>query len=298
MKNLKHGTLIAIAAGGLFVAGCKKDELARNHLERARTAFATSDSPDSRRLAMREAAGALALDPALAGAAELVGRLMLEPPRETPPEVKDAMAEDDVRDAKAVARAGLWVAFGALWFIPLLYWIAPAGTPYVPALMTLFLLDGLVAYHTMRSKRPKPGLVVIANFLIVIILARMFSPILIAPGVAASLAMAMVLTPRFSILGSPVTIALLMAGGVAGTLLLEQMGVISETMSVTSAGVLFSAPALSGELEGPTIMVGALYAVSLIVGAAWAGYHMRARAVAASQHLHLQAWQLRQLVPR
>lgn len=26
MKNLKQGTLIAIAAGGLFVTGCKKDE--------------------------------------------------------------------------------------------------------------------------------------------------------------------------------------------------------------------------------------------------------------------------------
>ena len=40
-----------------------------------------------RRAVMREATAALALDPALAGAAELVGRLMLEPPRETPPEV-------------------------------------------------------------------------------------------------------------------------------------------------------------------------------------------------------------------
>ena len=34
----------------------------------------------------------------------------------------------------------------------------------------------------------------------------MFSPILIAPGVGAALGMAMVLMPRFSILGSPIVI--------------------------------------------------------------------------------------------
>ena len=118
------------------------------------------------------------------GAAELVGRLMLEPPRETPPEVKEAMAEDDVRDAKAVARAGLWAVGSALFFIPLLWWIAPAGSPYVPALLTFLLLDGVVALAAVKVKNPKPGLVIIANTIIVIALARMFSPILIAPGIA------------------------------------------------------------------------------------------------------------------
>ncbi len=273
-------------------------DLSRTHLDQARAAFAASDSPDNRRTAMREAASALALDPALGGAAELVARLMLEPPRETPPEVKDAMKKDDVRDAREVARAGLWVVVGALLFIPLLWWIAPRGSMYVPVLATFLLLNGVVAIHAMRAPTPRPGLVIVANTFIIILLARMFSPILIAPGVGASLAMAMVLTPKFSFLGSPITIALLMSLGVAGPLLLEQMGVLSATMSVSEAGVLFSAPALSGKLEGPTIMVGALYAVALVVGAVVAGYQMRARALEAAHHLHMQTWQLRQLVPR
>ena len=51
------------------------------HLERARAAFAARDSDDNRRTAMRESAAAIALDPSLDGAAELVGRLMLEPPK-------------------------------------------------------------------------------------------------------------------------------------------------------------------------------------------------------------------------
>ncbi len=271
-------------------------QLARDHLDRAHAAFATRDSDDSRRLAMRESAAAIALDPSLGGAAELVGRLMLEPPRETPREVRDAMRADDVKDAKVVATAGVWAVFGAFLFIPLLYWIAPTGNPHIPMLIGSLAINGFVGMHVMRSDAPTPGLVVIANTVTVIILARMFSPILIAPGVGAALSMAMVLMPRFSVLGSPLTIALLMMGAIAVPLGLEQIGVLSTTMSVSPHGILFSAPAVSGSEEVPTILVGALYAVSLIAASIVAGYQMRVRTLEAQKHLHLQAWQLRQLV--
>jgi hypothetical protein len=110
--------------------------------------------------------------------------------------------------------------------------------------------------------------------------------------------MAMVLTPRFSLLGSPVTIGALMVGGIVTPLVLENLGALSTTMSVSPAGILFSPPAISGAEPGPTIAVGALYAASLVAGAAIAGYQMRQRTLDAQKHLHLQAWQLRQLVPR
>jgi hypothetical protein len=272
--------------------------LARDHLERARAAFAASDSDDNRRAAMREAAGALALDPALAGAAELVGRLMLEPPRETPPEVADAMSADDIRETRGIARAGVWAVVGSLMFIPLLYWIAPRDSAYIPVLTALLVGNGSVALYSMRARVPMPGLIVIANTVIVIFVARMFSPILIAPGVAGALTMAMVLTPRFSPLGSPITIGLLMIGAITIPLLLEQAGTLSTTMSVSPEGVLFAAPGVSGHHETATIFVGALYAIALITASATAGFQIRTRALQAQKHLHLQAWQLRQLVPR
>jgi hypothetical protein len=162
----------------------------------------------------------------------------------------------------------------------------------------LLVLNGIVATLVSRSSAPKPGTIVLANTIIVIVLSRMYSPIMIAPGIAASLAMAMVLTPRFSVLSSPITIALLMSGAVVLPLLLEQQGAVSTTMSVSPAGVLFDAPAISGTEPTPTILVGALYVISLIVGATIAGSQMRARTLQAQKHLHLQAWQLRQLVPR
>jgi serine/threonine-protein kinase len=267
--------------------------LAREHLEKARAAFDID-----RGTAMREAAGALALDPQLTGAAELVGRLMLEPPRDTPTEVIEIMHKADVHDAKAIGRAGIWTVIGALCFIPLLWYIAPHDTYIVQTLALMFVVDGFIAYAVVKSKKPRPGLIVITNMVIVIAISRAFSPILIAPGVAASLAMAMVLTPRFSWLGHPITIGIAMVGGVILPLVLESIGTMSRTMSVSHAGILFRAPAISGAHEAATIAVGGLYAAALVVGAAIAGYQMRVRALEATKRLQLQAWQLRQLVPR
>jgi serine/threonine-protein kinase len=271
-------------------------DLARGHFESARGAFEAGDREDNRRLAMREAAAALALDPTLVGAAALVGRLMLEPPRETPREVAAAIVDDDVRSARAIARAGIWAVAGALPILPMLWWIAPAGSLYPAVLGGLLVLDLFVAIHAMRAPTPRPGLVAIANTLIVIVLARMYSPVLIAPGIAASLAMAMVLTPRFSWLGSAPGICVLMGGAVLGPLALEQLGVLSTTMSVTDGAVAFHAPAIAG-LEGPTIVVASIYILSLIAGACIAAAAMRAQTRAAHHRLQLQAWQLRQLVP-
>jgi serine/threonine-protein kinase len=271
----------------------RRRELAQDHLTRARTAFeATADHGT----AMRDAAAALALDPELAGAAELVGRLMLEPPRETPPEVEALIVTDDVRTARVIAGAGLFGVVGGFLFLPLLWWMSPSST-YVPVLAGLLLVDGVIGIVLMRSRSPRPEVLLVANAIIVVILSRMFSPIMIAPGIAASLVMAMVLTPRFSRLGSSVVIAAVMTIAVLGPLVLELAGAVSQTMSVSEAGVLFHAPGLASS-KTPTIIVGVVYVVALIAGAAIAGEVMRRQTRSAHLRVHLQAWQLRKLVPR
>ncbi len=271
--------------------------LAHQHLERGRAAFAAGDREEDRRLAMREAAAALALDPALDGPAELVGRLMLEPPRETPAEVEQQIAVDDIRSAKVVVSAGLWVVVGALGFVPLLWWISAGGKTLLVLLATMLVADGALGLAVQRARQPRPELIIIANTLLVFVLARMFSPLLIAPGIAASLAIAMVLTPQFSWLGSTPVVAGLMSAGVLVPLLLEQLGVMSRTMVVGAGGLSFETPAFGGH-ETPTLIVGVVYVVALIVGAVVAGSSMRRQQRAAHRRLHLQAWQLRQLVPR
>jgi hypothetical protein len=79
--------------------------------------------------------------------------------------------------------------------------------------------------------------------------------------------------------------------------MLERIGVLSPTMSVTPGGLLFDSPAI-GDHELPVVVVGSLYAVALITGASVIGEILRTRTRAAHRHLLMQAWQLRQLVPQ
>ena len=246
---------------------------------------------------MRDATAALALDPALAGAAELVGRLMLEPPRESPPEVEDALAEDDIRTAHSIARAGLLAVIGGLLFTPLVWWIAGGADQWIVAIIALLAVDGGIAIYSARTRAPKPGLVIVGNSILVVALSRAFSPILIAPGVAAVLAMAMVMTPRFSRLSSAIAISASLAAAVLAPWLLELTGVLPSTMTTEHGAVTLRGPLLGGT-NVATMVVGVVYTAALIAGACAMGDAMRTRTRDALRRLQLQAWQLGQLVPR
>jgi len=268
-------------------------QLARDHFERGRSHF----ERDERALAMREAAAALALDPALEGPAALVGRLMLEPPKETPPEVEQLIVADDQRSMRVVITAGLWVVIAALIFLPLLWWISSGDKTLFVLLAVMLAADGVLGLVVQRAKRPRPEFIIVANTALVVVISRMFSPVLIAPGIAASIALAMVLTPQRSKLGSVWTITVLMIGAVLVPLALEELGVLSPTMFVTPRGLAFETVAFGGTTT-PVLIVATVYVVALIVGTALTGSLMRSQQQRMHRRLHMQTWQLRQLVPR
>jgi serine/threonine-protein kinase len=273
-------------------------QLARAHLERAQAAFAAGDDEDHRRIAVREAASALALDPTLASAAELVGRLMLEPPRITPREVEEAIVEDDVQTMQSHARVGVRIYVGFLVFTPLLWWIAPRGSPYVLALSALIASNLTLCWLGARI-RPlgKEGLFAVSNMILLAIVAHTFSPFLVAPGMAATSALVIVLTPTRSRLTSAISMTALACLAVLGPWVLERIGTLPMTTMIGEHGITLRAPGLAGD-ETSTLIVAVLYVVGLIVGASGLASAMRTRELAARRHLHLQAWQLRQLVPR
>jgi len=272
-------------------------QLAQTHLERARAAFASEEIETQRPVAMREAAAALALDPALEGPAELVGRLMLEPPSTTPPEVLESIERDNERGARVLAAAGLYVVLASLGFLPLLYWLSDGENALLGVLAVVLAADGVLGQFVRRSRRPRPELIIVANMILVFVLSRMFSPLLIAPGIAASIAIAMTLTPQFSWLGSPIGIIISMSVGVLAPLAFEELGWMSTTMTVGKHGLAFETAAFAGH-RVPTLIVGVFYVIALITGAVIAGTSMRRQQREAHRRLHLQAWQLRQLVPQ
>ncbi len=271
-----------------------RQKLAREHLGTADTAFAAGD----RGLAMREAGIALALDPTLTAAAELVGRLMLEPPETTPPEVDAAILADDVATMQSNSRVGVYAYVAFFAFMPAVWWIAPQGSPWVLAISFLILLNMGICYWGSRvNPLGKEGIIAISNGILLAVVARMYTPFLIAPGLAAMSAMAIMFTPTRSRLTSIAGMVGLPALAVLGPWLLERFGALTTTTTVDQHGILMNAVALAGD-ETATLTVAALYVLGLIAAAAGLASGMRSRERAAKRHLHLQAWQLRQLVQR
>ncbi len=271
-----------------------RQKLAREQLEQARAAFAAGLDDGDRGIAIRAASSAMALDPTLGGAAELVGRLMLEPPRTLPPEVAREMFDDDARQARAHHRGGLWASLiGLAVMVPsLLAMGEPTG-----ALLT----GGLVAVNAllhMRSSRdaqfPSTWLLVFTNALIVALLAHVFSPMIVAPGVAAIAAMMLAANPFIERAGAVVLLGLALEAAIVLPAIAERAGLLPATMELHPEGLLIhpTAPLPPWSLL-PIVVV---YGAGMIAAALTLGRLARTHNRRSVRQLHLQAWQLRQLV--
>ncbi|HEY4177168.1 MAG TPA: protein kinase [Kofleriaceae bacterium] len=273
-----------------------RHKLAGEHLARAQTAFIGGDA--QRAVAMREAASAIALDPKLTAAAELVGRLMLEPPRETPADVLAAIREDDVLTIRDAARTAIRGYILFMLMTPLLWWIAPQGSKWVLLLSCATMLNlGLAYWGTKTDPLGKEWMLGIANGLVLACVSHMYTPFLIAPGLAAMSVMGLLFTPTRSMLSGPTALVIVTIIAVLGPWALELSGVVTRSTSVTPGVISMAAPAIAADVL-PVYIVGAAYVVALLVISAGIASQMRDREREAKKTLHLQAWQLRQLVER
>jgi len=272
-----------------------RQQLARDHLERGRRAFAIDD----RSSAMREAGSALALDPALAGAAELLGRLMLEPPKTVPAEVEASLDQDEIETAKINARDGTFIFVAILAFAPLMWWIAPAGSRWPLLFAAPVLVCTALCWRGTVDDRhgARLGVLALACTVMLGLVSRMYTPLFVAPGFAAVTAMTILFTPSKSRLASPVGVCALMQIAVLGPWLLEHLDIVSRTTSLDATGAHLHAPAL-GAHEPRILLVTTLYAFTLVTIACVVAGTRRAHERATKRSLLLQTWQLRQLVPR
>jgi hypothetical protein len=262
----------------------RRHELARAHFEAARIAFAAAD----RATAMRAAGRALALDPSLTAAAELVARLMLEPPKVIPPEVIKKINDDDRTAQRRNARLGAraYLAFSV--FLPILFSGVLTGST-----LALIACTAVSCVLLMFADRPK--LVGIVNVIMVAVLARMFSPLFLAPGIAAIATLALVHGPTYRSAAATWGFAIAMVFAVLVPLFAEEAGWISSTMTLDTAFISFHSPDVRlSATQGLIGLVG--NAIMMIVAGAWVGSTLWKTQRSLRQTLHLQAWQLGQLV--
>jgi len=276
-----------------------RHQLARKHLALAREAFADPDDETQRVVAVREAGRALALDPQLEGAADLVGRLMLEPPRTLPRPVEVAIAEDDAAVNRRQARFGLIVFVMYFGFTPFL--LGYHSVLYVGAFTALVAFNVLVSWRHAFARHTLPiidhnGVLIVTNMLIVAAIARVFSPIFLAPAMGALTASALGNTPRYGRARTMVVLVLAMIVAIAVPWVLEATGVIAKTFEITDVGPVFYHAHIYGGAALRTFGI-ALYIVGLICSASALTYFVRQVERDTRRQLHLQTWHLRQLVP-
>jgi len=273
-----------------------RKNLAASHMDAARAALSGGDGHAERAIAMREAGRAIALDPRGSGAAELVGRLMLEAPRETPPEVAAAIAKNyDATARRKLRTMGLSMItlFGIVpisWLVGLRSW-----TPmiWITAVIVLNLAHTLwVAY---RRSVPTMGDSIRALVLfigVIVVLSREFSPFVMAPLMASISAVMFLVDAR-----APFRFVLV--SHVAAVLLpwlAELFGLAPRTMHALPNGdlALHSAAVYSNQPQVEIAL--AAFAVLTLTAACFMTRQVALSQRDAMETTELQVWHLRQLV--
>ncbi len=274
-------------------------ELATHHLSRAYGALESAGLDEvRRRTAMREAGRALALDPTLKGAADLVGRLMLEPPAEVPRAVVEELAaldlEEDRRQIRVIAR--LSVCYLA--YIPLLLVLGIRDAFYLTvfAVLSIANLAGqLAAIKSTRFMRATWPIALGCAVAQIVVMARMWTPFLIAPSLLAVNVMSFGMSPHAARRGVLLAIAILSTLAVLATYGAEAVGLLGRTTWLEHGLLVMRSP-LDGSDSFPVMPMLCLYVVTMIASAASLASAMSRMRRASRLQLQTQSWQLRQLL--
>jgi eukaryotic-like serine/threonine-protein kinase len=274
-----------------------RKELALRHVAAAREALARGTSEADRRAAMQAAGRALALDPTASDAADVVTRLMLDPPTVAPAEVEERLAAIDTETARSQGRLAAIALMGYLAFVPLLVWSGVREVAPLIAFVALALASGLQLVMSIRRDRLTATPIYVnacINAVLIGVVCRMVGPFIIAPTLVITTLMGYASHPRFGRL--PVLAAILSAAVVIPWTL-ELAGVLAPTYHFTDDGALVLLSDVIGFSAVPTQLAFALLLVCLVGVVAALSRALAIRQRDATCQLELQAWHLRQIVP-
>jgi serine/threonine-protein kinase len=274
----------------------RRGELAAAALAEGQAALARGDDEAARADAMRAAGRALALDPTSSAAAQLISRLMLEPPRVAPPEVVARLAAQDLAQTQLQGRLAAASYLSYLAFLPL---FLIGGVTSWPTLAMIYGVIGLGAIHAVLiARQPRltlagvtAGLVV--NAAILIAFGRILGPYLLVPAMSTAVMSAIstypALVPRV-----PRT-WLILSTAIWVPAALEAAGVWSATTTFADGAIVVRSPAI-GVGPGTQVLL-LMFGMLLLLATAMFSRRLMIGARAAQHQLELQAWQLRQLAP-
>jgi eukaryotic-like serine/threonine-protein kinase len=249
-----------------------------------------------RAAAMRAAARAVALDPR-SEAADLVVRLVLEPPPDPPPALLAEIATHDDRVTASHARLSVLAYLAWFAFLPLALWNGVTSWPLFGMIYALAATLGAISLglvHRPRWLQRHVYLYALVHAALLFLSTRLFGLLFFAPVLACAVCTTIVTYPM--IVGRERGVLGLVIGGALAPIALELAGILPTTLRVTPEGLI----SISGvfELAGALTLAFAIVTTigCLIVVALWSTSFARSGHSARRQLLQ-QRWQLAQLLP-
>jgi hypothetical protein len=223
-------------------------------------------------------------------------RLMTEPPREMPPEARATMLAETRRSMRVGSKIAA-VAY-LTWFVysPLMFWMGMRSWTAWLLGSAAWLCASAVAYTNVRRPR-RDGKVdlwtAVAGVVAVSLTSTLFGPYVIVPSMAAIGAMLLHLAPDRS---RRVVIVVLNCLAIAVPTVLQWLGLVPSSY-VFAHGALTIQPVMLYLPPVPTHLFLLVSNVALVITGCAMMARFRNTLTAAEERLHVQAWQLRQLVP-
>ncbi|HZO14620.1 MAG TPA: hypothetical protein VFB62_15210, partial [Polyangiaceae bacterium] len=260
--------------------------------------LALSDAPEAERArseALREVAGALALDPDNEHARYTLVRLLVEPPARMP-----AQAERDLeratREHDRVAAKGAITPYlgSALLYAVLIAWMGLRDVWWAAVTLGGFAIAALLSWLDSKDTGTRYEIAVLAaSFVGILGMSRMFGPFVLVPTFALGNTLGFALTPR-----KKRRIAFIAVGCLSFVLpaLLERFGVLGTSYRIGDGVVtvlpqMHDFPPVASAVSLIVITVVSMIGAALFVG------ETRDALAEAERRLHLHAWQLKRMVP-
>jgi serine/threonine-protein kinase len=279
----------------------RRRELARQHAraaeEHASRAFAHGDdSTPARSRALQEVGRAIALDPTNEEAVRTLIRLMTEPPDVVPGEARAVMLAEVRRSMRAGALVAAVAYLGWFAYSPLMLWMGIRSWTEWLVASGAWLVAILLALRAWRrpSAEGKPDWgMTLGGVAAVATTSTLFGPYVLVPTLATIGATLLHMAPSRS---HRVPVVVLNCLAIAVPAALQVAGVLPAQVAVDD-GTIVIRPSMLSFPTVPTHVFLLATSLSVVIVASAMLARFRNIVTRIETRLHVQAWQLRQLVP-
>jgi serine/threonine-protein kinase len=255
----------------------------------------TRDDPASRAEAMREAGRAIALDAGNAAAQEVLARLLLTPPREMPKAAREKIDQERANALRGVFLGGSIAYLIFVLVIPLAYLLGGRGTV---AMGVMAGMAGLLSL-TCRLGYQRPSVlwlsyaVLFEHGALMMVTGFLLGPLLLVPILIFGTLPIGIMLP---LLRKTKLVMTTHALGFAVPLVAELLGLVPHTFRSEGNALVLDPPFVTLPYTAMIVVMIMCVAVQLVsVGLIL--HTQRTAQDRAQELLHVQAWQLAQLVP-